>query len=173
MLLTHTKVSKIRKAFINNSSANAISSKTHLHKIEQSGRLLGRFLGPLLKIGLPLLGNILKSLAKFVLIPLGLIAAASATDAAIQKKIFRSGVTTLIISNEEMNDIMKTVKLLEESPLLIKGVSETIKNEAKKQKGGFLTMLLCTLGATLLGNLLRGKSPIRAGEGTIKAGQNF
>ena len=173
MLLTNTQVSKIRKAFINNSSANAISSKTHLHKIEQSGRFLGRFLGPLLKIGLPLLGNILKSLAKFVLIPLGLIAAASATDAAIQKKIFRSGVTTLIISNEEMNDIMKIVKLLEESPLLIKGVSETIKNEAKKQKGGFLTMLLCTLGATLLGNLLRGKCPIRAGEGTIKAGQNF
>ena len=120
------------------------------------------------------MGNVLKSLAKFVLIPLGLIAAASATDASIQKKIFRSGVTTtLIISNEKMNDIMKIVKLLEESPLLIKGVNEIIKNKAKKQKGGFLTMLLCTLSATLLGNLLRGKCPIRAGEGTIKAGQNF
>ena len=65
-----------------------------------------------------------------------------------------------------MNDIMKTVKSLEESGLLVKGVSETIKNEAKDQKGGFLRMLLGTLGASLLGNLLTGK-------GTITAGENF
>ena len=101
----------------------------------------------------------LKPLAKGVLISLGLTAAASATDAAIHKKMFGSGMTTLIISNEEMNHIMKVVKYLEESVLLIiKGVSETIKNEAKEQKGGFLRMLLLgCLGASLLGNLLTGR----------------
>ena len=82
--------------------------------------------------------------------------------------MFGSGVTTLIISNEEMNDIMKIVKFLEESGLLIKGVGETIKNETKEQKGGFLGMLLATLGASLLGNLLTGKGTIEAGEGTIR-----
>ena len=81
--------------------------------------------------------------------------------------------TTLIISNEEMNDIMKIVKSLEESGLLIKGVSEAIKNEAKEQKGGFVEMLLGTLGASLLGNLLTGKAKIRAGEGAIRAGLHF
>ena len=72
--------------------------------------------------------------------PLGLTAA-SATDAAIQKKIFGSDMITLIISNEELNDIMKTTKSLEESCLLIKDVSETIKNKAKEQRGGFLGIL--------------------------------
>ena len=81
--------------------------------------------------------------------------------------------TTLIISNEEMNDIMKIVKSLEESGLLIKGVSETIKNEAKEQKEGFVEMLLGTLGASLLGNLLTGKAKIRAVEGAIRAGLHF
>ena len=74
----------------------------------------------------------MKPLAKSVLIPLGLTAAASATDAAIHKKMFVSGTTTLIILNEEMNDIMKIVKQFEESGLLIKDISETIKNEAKE-----------------------------------------
>ena len=87
----------------------------------------------MLKIGLPLIGNVLKPLAKSFLIPLGLTTAASARDAAIHKKSFGSGVTTLIISNEEMNDIMEIVKLLEESGLLIKAVSQTIKNERKEQ----------------------------------------
>ena len=82
-------------------------------------------------------------------------------------------MTTLIISNEEMNYIMKIVKSLEESGFLIKGVSGTIKNEAKEQKKGFLGTLLGTLCASLLGNLLAGKGTIRAGEGTIKAGQDF
>ena len=75
--------------------------------------------------------NVPKSLAKWVLIPLGLTAAASATDAAIQKNIFGSSMTTLIISNEETNDIMKIVKYVEKSGLLIKRVGKTIKNEAK------------------------------------------
>ena len=108
-----------------------------MHKIGQSGGFLGRLLGPLLKTGLPLIGNILKSLAKSILIPLGLSAAASATDAAIHKKMFGSGNTTLIISNKEMNDIINIIKSLEESELLIKGVSETIKNKAKQQKEDF------------------------------------
>ena len=89
----------------------------------------------------------LKPLAKSVLIPLELTAVTSATDAATYKTTFGSGNTTLIISNKEMNDIMKIVKSLEESGLLIKGVSETIKNEAKEQRRGFLEMLLGTLGA--------------------------
>ena len=75
--------------------------------------------------------------------------------------------------NEEMNDIKKIVKSLEESVLLIKGVSQTIKNEVKEQKGGYTGMFLGTLGASLLGNLLTGKSNIRTGEVTIKTGQNF
>ena len=87
------------------------------------------------------------------MISLGLRAAASATDAATRKKIIGSSKTTLIVSNQQMNDIIKTIKSLEESCLLIKGVSQTIKYEAKEQRGWFLGMLLSTLGVTLLGNL--------------------
>ena len=116
---------------------------------------------------MPLIGNVLKPLGKSVLIPLGLTAVASATDTATHKKNFGSGTTTLIISNDEMNDIMKIIKSLEDSCLLINDVSETIKNEAKEQKGGFLRLLLDTLGASLLGNLLIDKDRIRAGEGAI------
>ena len=72
-----------------------------------------------------------------------------------------------------MKDMMKIVKSLEEYGLLIKGLSEAIKNDAKEQKGGFLRMLLHTFGASLLGNLLTGKDTIRAGQGTIRAGENF
>ena len=126
-----------------------------------------------------LIGNVIKPLAKSVSIPLGLTAAASATDAAIHNKMFRSGArplnlasrTTLIISNEEMQDIMKIVKCLGKSGLLIKGVSETIQNQGTEQKEGFLRMLLGTLAASLLGNLLKGKGAIgnMSGEGTIRA----
>ena len=144
-----------------------------MHKIEQSGGFLGRLLVPLLKTGLPLMKNVLKLLAKSFLISLGLTAAVSATDAAIHKKLFGSRTTTLKISNEEMNDIMKRVKSLEESGLLIKGVSETIQNEAKEQKGWFLGMLLGTLGASLLGDLLTDKGMMREDEDIIRAGQNF
>ena len=169
-----------------------------MHKIGQSGGFLNR-------TGLPLIGNVIKPLAKSVLIPFGLTAAASTLVAGIHKNMFGYGMrphmlashlsdlakqTILIFSNEEMNDIIKIIKSLEEYGLLIKDVSETIKNEAKEQKGGFLGMLLCTLGASLLGNLLTGKGTIttgkgtievegtvkgtiRAGEDTIRAGQNF
>ena len=107
-------------------------------------------------------------LAKNILAPLGITAAASAIDAGIQKKIHGSGNTTLIISNEEMNDIIKIVQALEDSNILLKGVTKTIENETKEQKGGFLSMLLGTLGASLLGNLLSGKGIVRAGTGNKK-----
>ena len=87
--------------------------------------------------------------------------------------MFRSGITILIISNEVTNDIMKIVKSLEQSDLLIKGVSNKNKNEAKERKGGFLGMLLGTLDASLLGNLLTCKSTVRAGHNTVGAGQGF
>ena len=95
--------------------------------------------------------------------PLGLTAAASAADAGIHKKILGSGNTTLIISNEEMNDVIKIVQALDDSNILLK-----VKNETKEQKGGFLSMLLGTLGASLLGNLLTGKGFVRAGSGNNK-----
>ena len=104
LLLSNTQVSKFHKAVANASSANINLSKTQLHKIVQLGVFLGRLLGPL-----PLMKNVLKPLAKSTLIPLGLTAAASATDAAIHKKMFGFGTTTLIISNKEINDIMKIV----------------------------------------------------------------
>ena len=93
--------------------------------------------------------NVIQPLAKDILIPLGLTAAASAADAGIHKKILGSGTAALIILNEEMEDIMKIVKSLEDSGLLLKGVSEIIQNEAKEQKGGFLSMFLGILGASL------------------------
>ena len=173
LLFTNTQASRLCKAFANNYSANKKLSTTQIHKIGQSEGFLGRLLGSLIKTRLPLIANILKPLAKSVLIPLGLTAAASLTDAAIHKKMFGSGFTKLIISNEEMEDIIKIVKSLKDSGLLIKGVSETIKNETEEQKGGFFSMLLGTSGASLLGKLLAGKGTIRAGEGTIRARENF
>ena len=97
LLLTNTQVSKLRKAFANNSSANIKLSKTQLHKIRQPSGFLGRLLRPLL----PLIGNVLKPLVKSVLIPLRLKAAASAIDAVIHKKMFRSSTATIMILNEE------------------------------------------------------------------------
>ena len=87
------------------------------------------------------------------------------------KKILGSGHNaTLIISNDEMEDFLQIVKSLEDSGTLLKGARETIKNEAKEQKGGFLSILLGTLGASLLGYTLAGKGVLRAGEETIRAG---
>ena len=97
---------------------------------------------------------------------LGLTAAASARDAAINKKILGSGTKTSLVSNDEMNDILKIVKSPGDSGVLLKGVNETIKNEVKEQKEGFLSMLLGALGASLLENMLAGKGVIRAREGT-------
>ena len=137
-------------------------SKVQISKIIRAagilGSLLSKIAGPLMKVAAPLTKNILT--------PLGITAAASVIDAGIQKKIHGSGTTTLIISSEEMNNIMKTVPALEDSNILLKEITKTIKNETKEQKGGFLGMLLGTLGASLLGNMLAGKGILRAGYGS-------
>ena len=189
LLLTNRQVANLCKAFTNHLSTDIKLSKT-LSKMIQSGGFLGKLLGPLLKTGLPLMKSVIKPLAKSILIPFGLTAAASAADAGIHKKIIGYGQpnnnnnTILIISNDEMGDILKIVKSLEDSGVLLKGVSETIQNEAKEQRGGFLSMLFGTLGASLLGDILSkglsgkgtiraGKGTIRAGEGTIRAGYGF
>ena len=160
LLLTTRQKTKLRNAFNNNTLADIKLSKAQINKIIQSGGFLGSLLskspGPLMKIAVPL--------AKDVLAPLGITAAVSALDAGIQKKN-GSGTTTLIISNEEMNDIMKIVQALDDSKILLKGVTKTIKDETKEQKGGFLSMVLGTLGASLLGNVLSGKGIARAGYG--------
>ena len=172
LLVTKRQVKALRKAIANYLSTDTKLSKTQLPNMIQLGGFLGRLLGPLLRTRLSLMKNVIQPLAKSVLIPLGLTAAASAADAGLhKKKILGSGHNiTLIISNYEMKDILKIVKSLEDSGLLLKGVSETIKNEAKEQKGGLLSMLLGTLGASLLGNMLAGKRVIRAGEGTARVG---
>ena len=170
LLLTYRPVANIHKAFANHSSIDIKLSKTQLSKMIQSGgflgNLLGKLAGPLMKVAIPL--------AKNVLAPLGLTAAMSAVDGSIKKKMLGSGTTTLIISNVEMDAILKIVKSLENSSVLLKGVNETIQHEAKEQTGGFLSTLLGTLGASLLGDVLSkglsGKGVIRAGEGTIQAG---
>ena len=161
LLLTTRQKTKLRNAFSNNMSTDLKLSKGQISKIIQSagflGSLLSKLAGPLMKVAIPL--------AKNVSAPLGITAAASAIDAGIQKKIHVSGTTILIISNEEMNDIMKIVQALEDSNTLLKGVTKTIKNETKGQEGQFLNMLLGALGASLLENLLAGKLIVRAGSG--------
>ena len=115
-------------------------------------------------------------LAKNAFAPLGMISAVSAIDAGIQKKIHSSGrhssfascAKTLIISNKEMNETMKIVQALEDSNILLKGVTKTIKNKTKEQKGGFLRMFLGTLRASLLGNLFAEKGIVRVGSGNKK-----
>ena len=163
LLITRQKT-KLRNEFNNNMSADLKFSKAQISKIIQSGGSLGSLLnklaGPLMNAAIPL--------AKNVLAPLGIAAAASAIDAEIQKKIHGSGTTTLIISNKEMNDIMKILQALEDSNILLKGVTKTIKNETKEQKGGFSSILFSTLGASLLGNMLAEKGIVRAGSGNKK-----
>ena len=164
LLLTGRQKTKLRNAFNNNMSTDIKLSKAQISKTIQSGGfsgpLLSKLAGPLMKAAL--------LLAKNILAPLGITAVASAVDAVIQTKIHGSGTTTLIISNKEMNDMMKIVQALEDSNILLKGVTKTIKNETKEQKGGFLSILLGTLGASLLGNLLTGKWIVRAGSGNKK-----
>ena len=177
LLLTNRQAANIRQAFANHLSTDIKFSKTQLSKMIQSGGFLGKLFGPLLRTGLPLMKSVIKPLAKSVLVPLGSTAAASAADAGIHKKILGSSHnnnTTLIISNDEMDDILEIVKSLEDSGVLLKGVSETIQHEAKEQRGGFLNMLLATLCASLLGDILSknlsGKGVIKAAERAIRAG---
>ena len=130
LLLTNRQVANLRIAFANNLSTDIKLSKTQLSKMIRSGGFLGRLLGPLLKTGLPLIKNVIKPLAKSVLISLRLTVAASAADAGIHKKILRWGNATLIISNNEMEDI-KIIESLEDSGLLLDGATKTIQNEVK------------------------------------------
>ena len=173
LLLTTRKNTKLRNALNNNSATDIKLSKAQIKKIIQSGGFLGNLLsklpGPLMKVVLPLTKN--------GLAPLGLTAAMSAIDESIQKKIHGSGATKgagvkLMIEQEDMNDIIKIIEALDNSGILLKGVTKTIENETKEQRGGFLSMLLGTLGASLLGNLLTGgKGIMRAGDGIVRAGK--
>ena len=164
LLLTTIQKKKLENVFNNNMSTDLKLSKAEISKIVQSGGFSGSLLS---KLASPLM-NVAVSLAKNILVPLGITAAASAIDVGIQKKIQGSRTTTLIISDEEMNDIMKIVRALEESNNLLKGVTKTIRNEIKEQIGGFLSMLLGTLEASLLGNLLAGKGIVSVGSGKKK-----
>ena len=169
LLLTTRQNTKLRNAINNNLATDIKLSKAQIKKLIQSGGFLGRLLsklaGLLMKVAMPL--------AKNVLAPLGLTAAISAIDGTIQKKRHDSGVK-LIIEQEDMNDIMKIIEALENSGILLKGVTKTIENETKEQRGGFLGMLLGTLGASLLSNLLKGGKGIRrAGDGIVRAGDGI
>ena len=147
-MLTTRQNTKLRNAINNNSATDIKLSKSQIKRLIQSrgflGKLLSKLAGPLMKVAMPL--------AKNVLAPLGLTAAMSAIDGSVQKKIHGSGIK-LIIEEEDMNDNMKISEALENSVILLKGVSKKIENETKEQRGGLLSMLLGTLGASLLGNL--------------------
>ena len=114
LLLTNRQVANLCNTFTNNSSTDINLSKTQLSKMIKSGGFLGTLLVPLLKTWLPLIKTLIKSLAKSALIPLGLTAAASAADARIHKRILGFGTTTLVISNDEIKDIMKIIKSIED-----------------------------------------------------------
>ena len=161
LLLTTRQTTKLRNAIENNMSTDIKLPKVQVSKIIQSGGFLGKLLDPLLRTGLPLLKSVIKSLGL-----LDLTAVSSAIDAGDQKKIYGSGTTTLVISNEEINDIMKIVKALEDSGILLKGVTKTVENEVKSQSGGYSNLLLGTLASTLLSNLIQsGKGIYRTGYG--------
>ena len=166
LLLTRRQNTKLRNAINNNLATDIKLSEAQIKKIIQSGGFLGKLLsklaGSLMKVAMPL--------AKNVLAPLGLTVAMSAIDGSIQKKIRGNGIK-LVIEQEDMNDIIKIIEALENSGILLKGVTKTIENETKERRGGFLSMLLGTLGASLLGNLLSGKGLARAGEGIVRAGE--
>ena len=160
LLLTTRQTTKLINAIEDNMSTDIKLSKAQIRRISWS----------ITNDWITTNKNAIKSFAKSVLMALGLTAAASAADAGKQKKILGSGTTTLITSNEEMNDILKIVQALEDSNILLKGVTKTIKNETKKQKGGFLSMLLDTLGASLLSS---GKRTVIAGEGIVRGVYGF
>ena len=165
LYLTQTQINRLREKIMDNISTDIKLSKIQINKVLKEwgnlGKLLMGFLPKLIKPAI--------SLGQNILAPLGLIAAMSATDDTIQKKMYRSGNTTVIISDNDINDMVKIVKALEDSDVLLKGITTTIKNETIEQKGGFLSMLLGTLGASLLGNLLNGKGNYRTGYGLKKS----
>ena len=156
ILLTTRRKLRLRNAFNNNMSTDLKLSKAQFGGFLAS--LLSKLVVLLMKVAIPLVKNVLG--------PLGIIGAASAIDTGIQKKIDGSGrplSTTLVISIKEMKDMMNILQALEYSNIFLKGVTKTNKNETKEQKRGLLTMLLGTLGASLLGNMLAGKGIVTAG----------
>ena len=138
LLLTNRQVANLCKVFANNASIDIKLSKTQLSKTIQSGGFLDRLLGTLLKTGLLLMINAIKPLAKSILILLGLTTAASATDAGMHKKILGSGTATLIISNDEMEGIIKIVKSLEDSGVLLKESVKQLEMKLKNKTEDFL-----------------------------------
>ena len=169
LYLTEQQLNKLRKKIENKASTDIKLSKVQIKKIIKEGGNLGR----LLMNFLPKSIKPAISIGKNILASLGLSAAVSATDAAIQKKIYGAGSKTLIISKNDLNDLIKIATALEEHDILLKGTTKTIKNNTKKQEGAFLSMLLGTLGASLLGNLLTGKGLYRTGKGIYRTGQRF
>ena len=141
ILLTNWQVANLRKDFANYLSTDTKLSKAQLSKMIQQGGFLGRLLGLLLKTGVLLMKNLIKPLAKSLLIPLGLNASAGKHKKILGSTKRPSHNRTLIVSNDEMKNIIKIVKSLEDSGLLLKWDSKTIQNEAKEQKGRFLSML--------------------------------
>ena len=138
-MLTNRQVANLRKAFAYYLSTDIKLSKTQLFKMMQLGGFLGKLLGPLLRTGLPLMKSVIQPLAKSVLIPLRLTAAASAADAGMHKKVLGSGHNqTLIISNDEMEDILKIVKSLEDSRLLLEGSVKQLKTKLTNKNEDFL-----------------------------------
>ena len=140
LLLFNRQVANFRKAYANYLSTDVKLSKTQLSMMIKSGGFLGRLLGSLLKTGLPLIKNVIKPLSKSVLIPLGLTAAAAAAaDVGIDKKNLESGHsssshknTVLLISNNDIEDVIKIVKSLGDSGLLLKELTGTVQNEVKE-----------------------------------------
>ena len=186
--LTNVQLNKLKKAVKSNKGASLRLSIKNFNKHELPDELLlttrqhnkvrnglNNNSATYIKLSKAQIKKVAIPLAKNVLAPLGLTAAMSAIDVSIQKKIHGSGTTKgigvkLIIEQEDMKDIIKIIKALENSGILLKGVSKTIKNETKELRRGFLSMLLGTLGASLLGNLLTGgKGIVRAGDEIVRA----
>ena len=168
LFLTQRQITKLRNAIENNMSTDIKLSKAQIKKIIISGGALGSILGRLLpnliKLASPILKNVVASL--------GLSAAMSGIDGAIQKKIHGYG-TTVIFSNEEINDLMKIIQAFEDKDILLKGVTKTVKNDINNQKGGAFGMLLGALGVSLLGDLLSGRGVFRSVHGLHRTGEEI
>ena len=164
-----TQINKLREKVENNMSPDIKLSKGQINKLIKEGGALGsilsRFLPKLIKPAI--------SLGKNILAPLGLSAAMSATDAAIQKKVHGYGIKTVRFSNKDLDDMTKIVKALEDSDVLMKRITETLKNDIKK--GGALLLISILLG-TLGASLLTGRGMYRFGnhgQGLFRVGQGI
>ena len=170
LFLTRRQITKLRNNIENNMSTDITLSKAQIKKIIMSGGALGSILGTLL----PSLIKVPSPILKIVALPLGLSGGMSGIDGAIQEKKIHGSGTTVIFSNEQINDMTKIVKALEDSDILLKRVTETLKNYVKK--GGalpILPMILSTLGSSLIGNSLSGRGLFRSGKEYLRAGQGI